>query len=44
MMATGLAQIPEKLDEVLDSAPAIEGVAREFSKSNDAFFLGRGLD
>ncbi|MCY0877028.1 MAG: glutamine--fructose-6-phosphate transaminase (isomerizing) [Firmicutes bacterium] len=39
-----LATMPEKLEEVLDTAPLIEQIANEFSAWNDAFFLGRGLD
>jgi len=43
-LAHELAGIPEKLEELLDTAPVIEEIAREFSAWSDAFFLGRGLD
>jgi len=43
-LATELHLMPEKLAEVLDTAPLIEQIAKEFSTWNDAFFLGRGLD
>lgn len=39
-----LQELPQKLEEVLDTAPMIEKIAREFSAWDDAFFLGRGLD
>lgn len=39
-----LQELPQKLEEVLDTAPLIEKIAREFSAWDDAFFLGRGLD
>lgn len=43
-LAQELSIMPEKLEEVLDTAPLIEEIANEFSAWNDAFFLGRGLD
>ena len=39
-----LQQLPAKLEEVLETAPLIDQIARSFSTWDDAFFLGRGLD
>ncbi|PWI58662.1 glutamine--fructose-6-phosphate transaminase (isomerizing) [Sulfoacidibacillus thermotolerans] len=39
-----LQALPQKLDEVLQSAPQIEEIARAFAVWDDAFFLGRGID
>ncbi len=39
-----LLELPQKLSEVLDTAPKIEEIAKAFSSWDDAFFLGRGLD
>lgn len=39
-----LQALPQKLDDVLQSAPQIEEIARAFAVWDDAFFLGRGID
>ncbi len=36
--------LPQKLDDVLETAPQIEKIAQAFSTWDDAFFLGRGID
>ncbi|MHB1683569.1 MAG: glutamine--fructose-6-phosphate transaminase (isomerizing) [Bacilli bacterium] len=42
--AAELSSLPEKIAEVLDTAPRINEIAKDFSTWNDAFFLGRGID
>jgi glucosamine--fructose-6-phosphate aminotransferase (isomerizing) len=43
-LAQQLLDLPAKLEEVLATAPLIEAIAQDFSRYDDAFFLGRGLD
>ena len=43
-LVNGLADIPAKADKLLDQAEVIENLAKKYSKSEDAFFIGRGLD
>ncbi len=39
-----MAELPDKLDGILESSPWIEQTAKDFAVWNDAFFLGRGID
>jgi len=39
-----LRQLPGLLEKVLETAPAIERFAQEYSQAHSAFFIGRGLD
>ena len=39
-----MAELPDKLDAILESSPWIEQTAKDFSVWEDAFFLGRGTD
>jgi glucosamine--fructose-6-phosphate aminotransferase (isomerizing) len=40
----GLAQLPDKVDEVLELAPLIETLARDYSDRSNFLYLGRGVN
>ncbi|MEE8318156.1 MAG: glutamine--fructose-6-phosphate transaminase (isomerizing) [Dehalococcoidales bacterium] len=40
----GLRQLPGKVQRVLDNANAVSECARQLSKYNDVFFMGRGIN
>lgn len=41
---TGMGNISEQIDRLLKKGEQMEAFAKQFSKGNDAFFLGRSLD
>ena len=41
-LAEEIARIPDLVKKVLDTAPAIEAVARKYAKADNFFFIGRG--
>ena len=43
-MVYELAQLPEKVDQVLELAPVIERLAGEYANSDHALYLGRGVN
>jgi len=43
-LVEGLKNLPELVQEVLDTEDEIKELARKYSSSDDVFFIGRGLD
>lgn len=43
-LVDGLANIPAKADKLLEQAEVIKNMSEKYSKCEDAFFIGRGLD
>ena len=43
-LAYELARLPELLDDVLELAPVVEGLARHFADSPNFLYLGRGVN
>ncbi|GMA50414.1 glutamine--fructose-6-phosphate aminotransferase [Alicyclobacillus contaminans] len=43
-LLTGMAALPQAADQVLDTAPQLEQFAKDWSKVEDTFFIGRGVD
>jgi glucosamine--fructose-6-phosphate aminotransferase (isomerizing) len=39
-----LAQLPERVEEVLEQAPQVECIADKYALTGSTFFIGRGLD
>ncbi|MCL4425843.1 MAG: glutamine--fructose-6-phosphate transaminase (isomerizing) [Firmicutes bacterium] len=44
MLVRGLRELPQKAEEVLSREETVAGLAREFARREDVFFIGRGLD
>jgi glucosamine--fructose-6-phosphate aminotransferase (isomerizing) len=40
----GLLSVPEKIEEILKTAPAIAQIAKQCAASEDIFFIGRNVD
>ncbi|SIS70989.1 glutamine--fructose-6-phosphate transaminase (isomerizing) [Alicyclobacillus vulcanalis] len=41
---TGLDNLPQVVEQVLDTAPQIESFAKRYKDAHDTFFIGRGID
>jgi len=42
-LAFEVARLPELVDDTLELAPVVEGIAREFAEASNCLYLGRGI-